>query len=684
MEKDNFYQKPLRYIKGFGPKISEHLKENGFVKVWDLLLHLPFRYEDRRDVFPISYLKTPNKSYCVKGKVFAKEIFKAKYKNLKIVKILIYDETGFLTINFYNQPYLLDVFKIGEEYYFYGKLKFKNGICLENPHFELSAKPIGKTGKLYPVYPSIGDFKPSRISYLFQKLMENLPEEEPYEFPKEILKKNNLISVSDSFNFIHRPSNLENNEKGRERLSFDELFTYFLYLSVFRKERDLKHKGPKIEINDEIRKKVKEILPFKLTEDQKKALKEIAEDMTSSKPMYRLLQGDVGCGKTIIALISSIIALENGLQVCFMAPTSILAEQHYERFRNSLKNLNYRVEILTGGTKKKKRGEIIKILKSKEPILLIGTHALISENLEIPNLGLCIIDEEHKFGVIQRQALREKKFLPHTLYMTATPIPRTLTLTLYGDMDLSIIKQMPPGRGKIKTYVRSKEAIEKIYFFVEKKLKEGRQAFFIYPIIEESQNFELPALIDFTKKVKSFFKDFSVEMLHGRMDYEKKDEIMQRFHKGEVKILVSTPVVEVGVDVPNATLMVIHFGERFGLAQLHQLRGRIGRSKFDAYCIVVHNENLTEEAKKRLEVFEKTNDGFELAEFDLNLRGPGDLLGTRQWGIPKFKVANIIEDKKVLYIARESANEYLEKNGLEKAKDLLNLLMKWWDFKEVL
>lgn len=680
----SFYEKPLRYIKGIGPKVAEKFGKEGFFKVWDLLLHLPFRYEDRRDVVPIISLRAPNKNYCIRGKIFAKEKFRARFRKLTIIKILVADSTGFITVNFYNQPYLLDIFKIDEEYYFYGKLKFKKGISLENPQWELVANPKGKTGKLYPIYPSIDGFKPSRVSLFFQRVMEILPQEEPYLLPENIKEKNSLISIYESFNFLHRPSDLEKNEKARERLSFDEFFTYFLYLSIYRKERDEIYKGPKIEINDEIRKKVKEVLPFKLTQDQKKVLKEIADDLSSSKPMYRLLQGDVGCGKTIIALISSIIALENGYQVAFMAPTSILAEQHFERFSRTLKNLNYKIEILTGGTKIKKRKEILKILREGEPVLIIGTHALISEGIEFPNLGLCIIDEEHKFGVIQRQILREKNWVPHTLYMTATPIPRSLTLTLYGDMDLSIIREMPPGRGKIKTYVREKTSLEKVYSFVEKKLKEGRQAFFIYPIIEESETFELPALEDFLNQVKFFFKGFNVEMLHGRMEYKLKDEIMQRFQEGKTDILVSTPVVEVGVDVPNATVMVIHFGERFGLAQLHQLRGRIGRSNYDAYCIVIHNENLTEEGKKRLESFEKLKDGFELSEFDLNLRGPGDLLGTRQWGIPKFKVADIIKDKILLFKARDSAREYLMEEGLKGAKKFLSILLKYWNFKEVL
>lgn len=681
---NNFFEKPLRYIKGIGPKASEEFQKNGILKVWDLLLHLPFRYEDRRDVVPIDFLKIPDKNYCIKGKVVAKDLIRARYKKLTIIKILVCDDSGFISINFYNQPYLLDIFKLDEEYYFYGKLKFKKELTLENPHWELVARPKGKTGKLYPIYPSVGEFKPSRISLFFQKMLEFLPEKDPYSLPEKTIKKNDLISLYDSFNFIHKPSDLENNEKARMRLSFDEFFTYFLFLSIYRKERDEFYKGPEIKINDEIRKKVKEILPFKLTEGQKIVLKEIASDLSSSKPMYRLLQGDVGCGKTIVALISSIIALENGWQVAFMAPTSILAEQHYERFCKILKNLNYKIEILTGGTKEKKRKELSKLLKSKEPILLTGTHALISEKVDIPNLGFCVIDEEHKFGVIQRKVLREKNFTPHTLYMTATPIPRSLTLTLYGDMDLSIIKEMPPGRGKIKTYVREKETIEKIYSFVEKKLNEGRQAFFIYPIIEESETFELPALQDFSNQVKYFFKNFNVEMLHGRMDYRQKDEIMERFYNGKTNILVSTPVVEVGVDVPNATLMVIHFGERFGLAQLHQLRGRIGRSKYDAYCIVIHNENLTEEGKKRLQSFEKIKDGFDLAEVDLDLRGPGDLLGTRQWGVPKFKVADIIEDKSILFKARNSAIDFINENGLNKAKELLNILLKYWEFKEVL
>lgn len=679
-----FYDKPLRYIKGIGPRIAEEFKKKGIEKIWDLLTYLPFRYEDRRDVVPISFLKYPNKSYCIKGKVFAKEFFRARYRNLTIVKIAVFDETGFLTINFYNQPYLLDLFKINEEYYFYGKLRFRKEISLENPHFELVAKPSGKIGKLYPIYPSIGDFKPSRISLFFQKVIDNLPEEEPYNLPEEIIEKNKLISLYNSFNFIHKPAELENNEKGRERLSFDEFFTYFLYLAIYRKMRDELYKGPKIEINEEIRRKVKEILPFKLTEDQKKVLKEIVSDLSSSKPMYRLLQGDVGCGKTIIALISSLIAYENGWQVAIMAPTSILAEQHYERFKNILRNFNYKIEILTGGTKQKKRKEILEILKKKEPIFLIGTHALISEGVEMPNLGLCIIDEEHKFGVVQRQILREKKLVPHTLYMTATPIPRSLTLTLYGDMDISIIKEMPPGRGKILTYVRSKEKIKEIYSFVEKKLKEGRQAFFIYPLIEESEEFELPALEDFSNQVKYYFSSYNVEILHGRMDWKEKNEIMARFHSKNTNILVSTPVVEVGVDVPNATVMVIHFGERFGLAQLHQLRGRIGRSSHNAYCIVVHNDKLTEEGKIRLANFEKIKDGFELSEVDLNLRGPGDLLGTRQWGIPKFKVADIIKDRKILIMARDSAIEYLNRSGLEEANKLLSNLLNYWKFKEVL
>jgi ATP-dependent DNA helicase RecG len=481
---------------------------------------------------------------------------------------------------------------------------------------------------------------------------------------------------------LHRPPSLQEHERGRDRFIFEEFFTYELSLLLNRRKRDTLAKGPRIQITDAIREKVRRALPFKLTQGQKDAVREIVLDMASGKPMQRLLQGDVGCGKTIVAAIASVVALENRFQTAYMAPTSILAEQHFERLAQLFSSSGYVIRLLTGGTPASEKKEILKGLKDGTIHFAVGTHALLEAPVEFRDLGLCIVDEEHRFGVHQRQVLKEKGETPHYLVMSATPIPRTLTLTIYGDMDVSSITEMPPGRLKIRTYLRREAKRPEIYGFIRKQVREGRQAFLVYPLIEESENFDAKALTVHYDEVAAAFPDLTVGMMHGRLPYREKDAAMKAFASGATHILVSTTVIEVGVDVPNAAVMVVENAERFGLSQLHQLRGRIGRSSHKSYCILIAGTHAGEESLKRLQIFEKNDDGFVLAEEDLNLRGPGDLLGLRQWGLPRFRAADIFKDRETLIKACKAARGWLDAQPLPECEVLLKRLLKLWKFEE--
>ena len=680
---EDFLSSSLQFVKGVGPLRAAELARAGYHTYWDLLRHFPFRYEDRRDTTPIGSIEgRAGEKVVVRGRIAALDWHRARHRRLTLVKVLLTDDTGFIPITFFNQAYLRDTFKVGMEITVYGKVSVKRELTLEGPRWELATTPHGVTGRVVPIYPAIGPFSTTLVGRFIGQVLDKMPEGIPDPLPADLLNRKDLPAFRKALFDLHHPPSLEEHKRGRDRLIFDELFTYELSLLLNRKKRDTAGSGPAIAITDAIRKRAREVLPFKLTQGQRDALREIVLDMASGKPMQRLLQGDVGCGKTIVAAIAAVVAMENGFQTAYMAPTSILAEQHHERLSRLFAKSGTTVRLLTAGTPAAERRKILKDLASGAIRFMVGTHALLEPPVEFQHLGFCIVDEEHRFGVRQRKALREKGDSPHYLVMSATPIPRTLTLTIYGDMDISTINQMPPGRRKIKTYLRTEEKRPDIYAFIRDQAAQGRQAFLVYPLIEESENFDAKALTAHVKEVAAAFPDLRVGMLHGRLPYREKDAVMRAFAAGEIQVMVSTTVIEVGVDVPNAAVMLVENAERFGLSQLHQLRGRIGRAEHASYCILMAGSGASEDSLARLRIFEKTDDGFVLAEQDLDLRGPGDLLGLRQWGLPKFRAADIFKDRVLLTDARKTAQSWLDGHTVPECEALLKRLLMLWDFQE--
>lgn len=673
----------LRFIRGVGPKRAKALREAGCSTGWDLLSHLPFRYEDRRDVVPIAALKTPGENYAVRGRIVALDGRQARHRRLFILRLLVTDGTGFLPVVFFNQRWLTDVFQEEMELVFYGRLSARRELSLDNPRWELAAAPRGETGRVVPVYPALAALNSRQIGLLIGQVLDRCPSPLPDPLPAELMAEQGLPSLEQALRDLHRPETLEAHEAGRRRLIFDELFTYELALLLSRRKRDLAASGPRIDLTDAVRVRVRDILPFKLTDGQKEAVRAIVHDMASGRPMRRLLHGDVGCGKTIVSAIAAVAAIESGHQVAYMAPTAVLAEQHYARLATLFARSGYGVRLLTSGTSAAERRAVIAGLADGSVRLAVGTHALLEDPVAFRSLGLCVIDEEHRFGVRQRLRLRAKGDSPHYLVMTATPIPRTLTLTLYGDLDVTAITEMPPGRTKVKTLLRPEGKRPEALAFVREQVAAGRQAFLVYPLIEESENFEARALTAHFDAVAAALPGVPVAMLHGRLAYRDKESVMRRFAAGELGALVATTVVEVGVDVPNATVMMIESAERFGLAQLHQLRGRVGRSTHKSWCVLLHAAEASEESLQRLQLFEKTDDGFALAEEDWNLRGPGDLLGLRQWGLPRFRAADLFKDRPVLERSRKAAARWISDHPLEECEALVQALYRYWTFEEV-
>ncbi len=674
---------PLRFLKGVGPKRAEALREAGCSTGWDLLSHLPFRYEDRRDVVPIASLSTPGERYAVRGRIVALDGRQARHRRLFILRLLVTDGTGFLPVVFFNQRWLTDVFQEDMELVFYGRLSARRELSLDNPRWELAAAPRGETGRVVPVYPALAALNSRQIGLLIGQVLDRCPLPLPDPLPPELMAEQALPSLERALKDLHRPETLEAHEAGRRRLIFDELFTYELALLLARRKRDLAASGPRIDLTDAVRARVRDILPFKLTNGQKEAVRVIVHDMASGRPMRRLLHGDVGCGKTIVSAIAAVAAIESGHQAAYMAPTAVLAEQHYARLAALFARSGYGVRLLTSGTSAADRRETLKGLADGSVHLAVGTHALLEDPVAFRSLGLCVIDEEHRFGVRQRLRLRAKGDSPHYLVMTATPIPRTLTLTLYGDLDVTAITEMPPGRTKVKTLLRPEGKRPEALAFVREQVAAGRQAFVVYPLIEESENFEARALTAHFDVVAAALPGVPVAMLHGRLAYREKESVMRRFAAGELGALVSTTVVEVGVDVPNATVMLIESAERFGLAQLHQLRGRVGRSTHKSWCVLLHGAEASEESLQRLQLFEATDDGFALAEEDWNLRGPGDLLGLRQWGLPRFRAADLFKDRPVLERSRKAAARWIADHPIEECETLVQALYRYWTFEEV-
>ena len=585
---------------------------------------------------------------------------------------------GPCTITWFNQPYLKRVFSVGNKYSFYGKISKKGTrVEMNSPVFDSEEKQKN-TGKIIPIYPLTYKLSQNTLRQIIENGLSEIEGELPETIPEYLRNEYKLLEINDAIKDIHFPKEFSDFKKARTRLVFEELLGMQLALLQLKNKYTIEKTGIAFDKNVRISMVIND-LPFKLTKAQLRVLEEIDANMESEKPMNRLLQGDVGSGKTIVSIIAAYKAVKSGYQVAVMAPTAILAAQHLESFTQMLDQYGIKCELLTSGITKKKKEEILDRLKSGEIDILIGTHALIEENVVFKNLGFVVTDEQHRFGVRQRATISEKGKNPDVLVMTATPIPRTLALILYGDLDISIIDELPPNRKTIETFAVTNSMKERVNNFVRQQINEGRQAYIVCPLVEENEEIEAQSVIELAEEYKNdVFKEFKVEYLHGKMRPKEKDEIMERFKNGEIDILISTTVIEVGVNVPNASIMIVENSERFGLAQLHQLRGRVGRGEYQSYCILKYNVN-SDVVRERMKIMTQTNNGFVIAEKDLELRGSGEFFGTRQHGIPEFKVANLFEDMPILQMVQSLAMKIISEDSElseEKNKSLKTLVDK--------
>jgi len=642
--------------------------------VEDLLSYVPFRYEDRSNLSRINMLED-DADAAIEVTVEASGGYPVAGGRFRIFDLSGVDETGRVRAFWWNQLYLASTFKPGTRAILFGRWRRnRKGILeAENPEYEVlppddDAASTIHTGRRVPIYRKFGEFRTRQLRRIIFEVIARLDAETDDEtLPPSIVDRHGFVSRLEALRRVHFPENDEPlrhyamaTSAAHRRIIYEEFFWVALALAARRGEREMAVKGPCFETNERVRDAVRSILPFKPTAAQKRVLREIVGDMTSRRPMNRLLQGDVGSGKTIVAVQAMVVAVENGYQTALMVPTELLAEQHARTIKRTLAPTPYRVELLTGSATARQKRALREALAAGEIDVAVGTHALIQAGVVFPKLGLVVIDEQHRFGVVQRAELIRRGYNPDVLVMTATPIPRSLAMTVYGDLDVSVIDELPPGRTPVTTRVRSEEARTKIYRFVDDEIRAGRQVYVVYPLVSESEKMDLldaTAMADHLQR--EVFPTLTVGLVHGRMKSDDKDAVMRRFVAGEIDILVATTVIEVGMDVPNATVMIVEHAERFGLSQLHQLRGRVGRGAGQSYCILLAGKKRTTEARARLAIMEATTDGFRIAEKDLELRGPGELLGTRQHGIPAFRVGNIVRDREWLEIAKTDADALL-------------------------
>ena len=688
----------VRMIKGVGPQRAELLAERGIYTLEDLLGYLPFRYEDRIHFSMVKDIQ-PNGTYTIRARVMSGQAIRnMRFRRDAIYHLLVQDEAGgLLPCKFFHGGYLEGRLKPGQLLILHGKAEIDRmrpaRLEMINPQIELlNSEEMDSTevGRIVPIYEAIGTFTSKQIRRALYTAVQLVDPRMPDVLPESLRARLKFPARGEAIKRTHFPEPTESldalntfHSPAQQRLIFEEFFLYQLSLGLDRRATRKENAVAFRVRQDHIREGLKRILPFKPTEAQKRVLAEIVADLEKPAPMNRLLQGDVGSGKTIIALQAAVIAIENGTQAALMAPTEILAVQHFLSARRILGKAGYRVELLISGLKFAEKQAALERIRSGEAQLIIGTHALIEENVQFARLGFVAIDEQHRFGVLQRKRLMDKAashgHAPHVLVLTATPIPRTLSLTLYGDLDVSVLDELPPGRTPIVTRVTSEPHLPGVWESLRREVAAGRQGYIVYPVIEESK-LELKAAIDEYKLLsKELFPKLKLGLLHGRLSSNEKDEVMQRFHKNEVQILVTTTVVEVGVDVPNATVMVIEHAERFGLAQLHQLRGRIGRGAQKSYCILVAPFRLTDEVRARLDTMVRTSNGFEIAEADLMIRGPGEFFGTRQSGELGFHIANPLRDKELLELARKEAFALAEDaSQREELQRVLRMLPGEW------
>jgi len=676
---DNPLNHKIEFIKGVGPNKAAALKkELGISQLKDMLDFFPFRYEDRSQILKITDIDDNTNAGLYMIQVISKK--KAGRYRGKSLKVSVKDSTGYAELVWMKGiEWVEDKMVAGKRYIIYGKPKIiKEKVSFFHPEFgDKSTMPMG----LRPVYPSSENLKRRFINNrFFNRIIEEIIGKTKQHIKEnlsgELIQNLSLISKSDAVINMHLPKSFAHIKEAIRRLKFEELFFLQLQILQLKNSRLTSFPGYVFKKNILINKFYKEHLPFELTGAQKKVLRECYENMSKGKQMNRLVQGDVGSGKTIVAFLCMLAAIDHDCQIAFMAPTEVLAEQHFNSIRANAEKININVNILTGSTKQKNRKEILKNLLNGTVDILIGTHALIEDSVVFKRLGLVIIDEQHKFGVAQRAKLWRKKseFYPHVLVMTATPIPRTLALTLYGDLDVSVIDELPSGRKKIITSHRFDNSRLKVFGFIKDKISLGEQVYVVYPLIEESEKKDYKDLMDGYESLKRYFPNTQIGVLHGRMKPENKDYEMKRFAEGKSKILVSTTVIEVGVDVPNASVIVIESAERFGLSQLHQLRGRVGRGKAQSYCILMTKYTISSESKERMSAMVETNDGFKIANTDLKMRGPGNMMGTKQSGLLELRFTNLAEDQDMVLKSRELAINTIKEDPNLESKE--NLIMK--------
>lgn len=658
-------QQPVQYVRGVGPRLAQAFARLGIHTVEDLLYHVPRRYEDRsetKSLYSAAHGETAT---------FHVRVVRLREPQLrsqkKLTEVYVTDGTAVAVAKVWGRRHLDRILVPGTEIVLWGRVRRAWGqISIEAPEFERAAEEDETlhTGRVVPVHPATEQLSPRVVRRAVAAAVEGFALRAPEPIPPSVRARYGLLPVAEALRRVHFPDTLEEGEHARRTLAFGELLELELALLLRRRGVVTSTKPHRYQEDSGVLEAFVGNLPFPLTGAQKRVMEQIRREMHSPHPMNRLLQGDVGSGKTVVAAAAVVVCAAGGHQAAMMAPTEILAEQHYLTFRRFLEPVGVRVVLLTGEMRKAERELVLAEVARGEADLVVGTHALLQEDVVFDRLALVVVDEQHKFGVAQRAALRAKGREPDVLVMTATPIPRTLALTLYGDLDISVLDELPPGRQRVRTYHRFPEQRDRVYEFVRREVLSGRQAYVVCPLVEESDKLDASAAVELYERVRTReFPDLRVGLLHGRMPVGDKDAVMEAFRQGEIQVLVATPVIEVGVDVPNATVMVVEDADRFGLAQLHQLRGRVGRSSHRAYCILI-SALPTEEARRRIQALVETHDGFRIAQVDLELRGPGEFFGTRQHGLPDFRVADPVADVALLEQAREAAAWILEQDPL--------------------